>query len=58
MTESLSVTICSNLSFKLLSPVSREECNYIRCLGLNYMDHAKVSFLTTGCLTISTAKGI
>ena len=26
----------------LLSPVSREECNYIRCLGLNYKDHAKV----------------
>ncbi|CAL5874396.1 uncharacterized protein PFLUO_LOCUS8692 [Penicillium psychrofluorescens] len=25
---------------QLLSPVSREECNYIRCLGLNYMDHA------------------
>ena len=27
----------------LLSPVSMEECNYIRCLGLNYKDHAKVS---------------
>lgn len=27
---------------QLLSPVSREDCNYIRCLGLNYMDHAKV----------------
>ncbi|KAF3395970.1 Fumarylacetoacetate hydrolase domain-containing protein 2 [Penicillium rolfsii] len=26
---------------QLLSPVSREECNYIRCLGLNYIDHAK-----------------
>ncbi|KAJ5606471.1 2-keto-4-pentenoate hydratase [Penicillium lagena] len=26
---------------QLLSPVSREDCNYIRCLGLNYMDHAK-----------------
>ncbi|KAJ5905181.1 uncharacterized protein N7473_002097 [Penicillium subrubescens] len=25
---------------QLLSPVSREECNYIRCLGLNYTDHA------------------
>ena len=25
----------------LLSPVSREDCNYVRCLGLNYMDHAK-----------------
>ncbi|KAJ5976214.1 2-keto-4-pentenoate hydratase [Penicillium waksmanii] len=25
----------------LLSPVAREECNYIRCLGLNYMDHAQ-----------------
>ncbi|KAJ5574630.1 2-keto-4-pentenoate hydratase [Penicillium hetheringtonii] len=28
---------------QLLSPVTREECNYIRCLGLNYMDHAKTS---------------
>jgi 2-keto-4-pentenoate hydratase/2-oxohepta-3-ene-1,7-dioic acid hydratase in catechol pathway len=26
---------------ELLSPVSREECNYIRCAGLNYVDHAK-----------------
>ncbi|KAL2441535.1 Caffeoylpyruvate hydrolase [Exophiala dermatitidis] len=26
---------------QLLSPVSMEDCNYIRCLGLNYMDHAK-----------------
>ncbi|KAL7908466.1 hypothetical protein GGI35DRAFT_470099 [Trichoderma velutinum] len=25
----------------LLSPVSREQCNYIRCLGLNYKDHAE-----------------
>ncbi|KAK0268359.1 hypothetical protein LTS00_017592 [Friedmanniomyces endolithicus] len=25
----------------LLSPVSRAECNYIRCLGLNYKDHAQ-----------------
>ncbi|KAM0460206.1 hypothetical protein ACHAPV_004995 [Trichoderma viride] len=25
----------------LLSPVSREHCNYIRCLGLNYKDHAE-----------------
>ncbi|KAK5101053.1 hypothetical protein LTS08_004659 [Lithohypha guttulata] len=24
----------------LLSPVSKEDCNYIRCLGLNYKDHA------------------
>lgn len=26
---------------QLLSPVSREDCNFIRCLGLNYKDHAK-----------------
>ena len=26
----------------LLSPVSMEDCNFIRCLGLNYMDHANV----------------
>ncbi|KAH8892626.1 5-carboxymethyl-2-hydroxymuconate isomerase [Thozetella sp. PMI_491] len=26
---------------RLLSPVSAEDCNYIRCLGLNYHDHAK-----------------
>ncbi|TQS31658.1 hypothetical protein Golomagni_08054, partial [Golovinomyces magnicellulatus] len=24
----------------LLSPIAREQCNYIRCLGLNYKDHA------------------
>ncbi len=29
---------------QILSPVSTEDCNYIRCLGLNYMDHAKVSY--------------
>ncbi|KAK5272042.1 hypothetical protein LTR99_009572 [Exophiala xenobiotica] len=28
---------------QLLSPVSTEDCNYIRCLGLNYKDHANVS---------------
>ncbi|KAH8884981.1 5-carboxymethyl-2-hydroxymuconate isomerase [Thozetella sp. PMI_491] len=28
---------------RLLSPVSMEDCNYIRCLGLNYHDHAKVN---------------
>jgi hypothetical protein len=28
---------------QILSPVSMEDCNYIRCLGLNYMDHAKVT---------------
>ena len=27
---------------QLLSPIAKEECSYIRCLGLNYMDHAKV----------------
>ncbi|BCS28216.1 fumarylacetoacetate hydrolase family protein [Aspergillus puulaauensis] len=26
---------------QLLSPVSREQCSYIRCLGLNYLDHAR-----------------
>lgn len=26
----------------LLSPIAKEETNYIRCLGLNYKDHAKV----------------
>lgn len=25
----------------LLSPVSKEDCNFIRCLGLNYKDHAQ-----------------
>ncbi|KAL2206007.1 hypothetical protein CC79DRAFT_1349305 [Sarocladium strictum] len=24
----------------LLSPITREQCSYIRCLGLNYKDHA------------------
>ncbi|KAL5339347.1 hypothetical protein BJX70DRAFT_408077 [Aspergillus crustosus] len=26
---------------QLLSPIAVEQCNYIRCLGLNYIDHAK-----------------
>jgi hypothetical protein len=26
----------------LLSPIAKEETNYIRCLGLNYKDHAAV----------------
>ncbi|KAJ2996956.1 hypothetical protein NUW58_g808 [Xylaria curta] len=26
---------------QLLSPISPAECNYIRCLGLNYKDHAQ-----------------
>lgn len=30
----------------LLSPISTEDCNFIRCLGLNYKDHARVSFAT------------
>ncbi|KAK5938475.1 hypothetical protein PMZ80_009446 [Knufia obscura] len=28
---------------QLLSPIAPEQCNYIRCLGLNYVDHAKES---------------
>ena len=27
---------------QLLSPITKEDCSYVRCLGLNYMDHAKV----------------
>ncbi|CAI7653805.1 unnamed protein product [Penicillium bialowiezense] len=26
---------------QLLAPVTQDQCSYIRCLGLNYMDHAK-----------------
>ncbi|KAJ5383233.1 Fumarylacetoacetase C-terminal-like protein [Penicillium concentricum] len=25
----------------LLAPITQEQCSYIRCLGLNYMDHAQ-----------------
>ena len=32
---------------QLLSPIAFTECSYIRCLGLNYKDHAKVSSCTT-----------
>ena len=28
---------------QLLSPISKQDCNYIRCIGMNYKDHAKVS---------------
>lgn len=34
--------------FQLLSPLSKEECNYIRCIGMNYKDHAKVIIHPTG----------
>ena len=27
---------------RLFSPISMEDCNFIRCLGLNYVDHAEV----------------
>lgn len=27
---------------RLLSPISMADCNFIRCLGLNYVDHAEV----------------
>jgi hypothetical protein len=30
------------MCLQLLSPLAKEDCNYIRCLGLNYMEHAKV----------------
>lgn len=26
---------------QLLSPISRDQCNYVRCVGLNYTDHAE-----------------
>ncbi|KAL4806517.1 hypothetical protein BDV18DRAFT_159689 [Aspergillus unguis] len=29
----------------LLSPISKEECTYIRCLGLNYLEHANEASL-------------
>ena len=32
---------------QLLSPIRREQCDYVRCLGLNYVDHAKVSWRPT-----------
>ncbi|KAJ5904621.1 Fumarylacetoacetase C-terminal-like protein [Penicillium tannophilum] len=31
---------------QLLAPVTPEQCSYIRCLGLNYMDHAKEANLS------------
>jgi hypothetical protein len=29
---------------ELLAPISLRECNYIRCMGLNYRDHSAVSY--------------
>jgi len=31
---------------QLLAPIDREHCNYIRCLGLNYKDHAEEANMT------------
>jgi hypothetical protein len=43
---------------RLLSPVTSEQCNYIRCLGLNYVDHAHVSqYLTPICLAHKEGEG-
>jgi hypothetical protein len=28
---------------ELLAPISVHDCNYIRCMGLNYQDHSAVS---------------
>ena len=28
---------------QLLAPISKEDCGYIRCIGMNYRTHAKVS---------------
>ncbi|CAH0051113.1 unnamed protein product [Clonostachys solani] len=41
---------------QLLSPVSREQCNFIRCLGLNYKDHAKEANLQLPAAPILFAK--
>lgn len=30
----------------LLSPIARDQCPYIRCIGMNYSGHAKVSIST------------
>jgi hypothetical protein len=38
---------------QLLSPVSTEDCNYIRCLGLNYKDHAAVGTVPDQPMTCS-----
>ena len=34
---------------QLLAPVTQQDCNFIRCVGLNYKDHAEVSW-SKGCL--------
>ena len=31
---------------QLLSPIAKEDCNYIRCIGMNYKDHAKVKYIS------------
>jgi len=41
---------------QLLAPVTREECNYIRCLGLNYKDHAKEANLALPAAPILFSK--
>lgn len=40
----------------LLSPVSTEDCNFIRCLGLNYRDHAKEANLALPAAPILFSK--
>ena len=34
--------VCTDTqSLQLLAPVTQDQCSYIRCLGLNYIDHAQ-----------------
>ncbi|OJJ72699.1 hypothetical protein ASPBRDRAFT_206587 [Aspergillus brasiliensis CBS 101740] len=41
---------------QILSPVTPEQCNYIRCLGLNYLDHAKEANLALPTVPILFTK--
>ncbi|PYH80331.1 fumarylacetoacetate hydrolase [Aspergillus uvarum CBS 121591] len=41
---------------QILAPVSSEQCNYIRCLGLNYLDHAKEANLALPTVPILFTK--
>jgi 2-keto-4-pentenoate hydratase/2-oxohepta-3-ene-1,7-dioic acid hydratase in catechol pathway len=43
-------------TFQLLSPIDRKDCSFIRCLGLNYRDHAAEANLPLPAAPVLFAK--
>lgn len=42
----------------LLSPITKEQCTYIRCIGMNYADHAKVCRIIPAQVLLTSSQEI